>query len=216
MNGLTKIDFPDIEGIEVPPFVRNIADGKTPPNRRSECFQFPLDQPKMSQIQHELEALTKSDSSLIQKYVGLYHQIRMLKEEVECYNHEASKLIRTEEERKKYAVRRTDIPAQALARLPSAADSSVFGEKKAEKQRTSKSGKSGGRAKSSSLSVRNDSVNSIVSSNSSNDSEALKRQMEEEEKEFGEISMPEEGELSNLDVQWFLNYNKSLSRKAKQ
>ena len=34
------------------------------------------------------EALTKSDSSLIQKYVGLYHQIRMLKEEVECYNHE--------------------------------------------------------------------------------------------------------------------------------
>ena len=122
-------------------------------------------------------------------------------------------MIRTEEERKKYAVRRTDIPAQALARLPSAADSSVFGEKKAEKQRASKSG---GRAKSSSLSVRNDSVNSIVSSNSSNDSEALKRQMEEEEKEFGEISMPEEGELSNLDVQWFLNYNKSLSRKAKQ
>ena len=129
-------------------------------------------------------------------------------------------MIRTEEERKKYAVRRTDIPAQALVRLPSASDSSVFGEKKAEKQRPSKSGKGSGPTKSSSLSVRNDSVNSIVSSNSSNDSsnnsELLKRQMEEEEKEFEEISMPEEGELSNLDVQWFLNYNKSLSRKAKQ
>ena len=34
--------------------------------------------------------MTKSDSSLIQKYVGLYRQIRLLKEEVETYNQEVA------------------------------------------------------------------------------------------------------------------------------
>ena len=87
-----------------------------------------------------------------------------------------------------------------------------------------------------SLTLRNDSVNSIHSSSSSRSSlppsgnlgsperipkserilkSPIKSPMFDDGKDFSEISMPEEGELSNLDVQWFLDYNTTLSRKSK-
>jgi len=33
--------------------------------------------------------------------------------------------------------------------------------------------------------------------------------------EFDEIAMPQEGELSNLDVDWFMTYDCTLSRPEK-
>jgi len=241
---MQPIDLPDIEGLPVPSYVRQIASGKI--NRPKTTKSTPT----VEQITKELESLTKSDSSLIQKYVGLYRQIRLLKEEVETFNQEASRLIRTEEERKKYAVRRTDIPAKSQrlssssvnsdsgTALTSSPSNDSFGSPKYSRHSTDTIPLRSGfnPAIPVSLTLRNDSVNSIHSSSSSRSSlppsgnlgsperipkterilkSPMKSPMFDDGKDFSEISMPEEGELSNLDVQWFLDYNTTLSRKSK-
>ena len=137
-------------------------------------------------------------------------------------------MIRTEEERKKYAVRRTDIPAnshrsQTASEMPhyhQITEPGKHGGQVINNGVITRYSRHKGRHSSmkdtiSSMSIRNDSVNSIFSSNSSASSVPDKKSVTED-KDFEEISMPEEGELSNLDVQWFLNYNGSLSRKPKQ
>lgn len=66
------------------------------------------------------------------------------------------------------------------------------------------------------LNTRNNSVNSIQSSsNSSTLSSTDKPMRESSPDEFDEIAMPQEGELSNLDVDWFMTYDCTLSRPEK-
>lgn len=227
---MKKIELPQIPGTVVPEYVKMIADGDLPKHRAVTSTQ-----PKLRSIQEELLALTVSDAQLIEKYVSLYQQIRALKEETQLHNEQTDKIIRSEEERKKYAVRRTEVPVMRASRRSLGTDDSLDSSVGSEPERSlsQRSTMLSLPAKftvppptlpfglnslscAAALTTRNNSVNSIQSSsNSSTLSSNDKPTRENSPDEFDEIAMPQEGELSNLDVDWFMTYDCTLSRPEK-
>ncbi|CBY20653.1 unnamed protein product [Oikopleura dioica] len=231
---MKKIELPHLPGTVVPEYVKMIAGGDLPKHRA-----VTAEQPKLRSVQEELLALTVSDAQLIEKYVSLYQQIRALKEETQLHNEQNDKIMRSEEEKKKYAVRRTEVPVMRASRESSrrslgtddSLDSSVGSEP--DRSLSQRSTMLYLPAKftvppptlpfglnslscAAALNTRNNSVNSIQSSsNSSTLSSTDKPMRESSPDDFDEIAMPQEGELSNLDVDWFMTYDCTLSRPEK-
>jgi len=50
---MERIELPDIEGITIPKYVKNIAEGKYPDNAKN-TKPIPADQPSLIKIQREL------------------------------------------------------------------------------------------------------------------------------------------------------------------
>merc|ERR1711935_930937 len=194
-----KITLPDIEGVQIPRYVRQLASGQH--NRLTRNVSFGEMDEKINVLHNELTSLAQTDVMLIEKFLNLFNQLNTIKTELK--DNEEPKVqkhasTRSAEDKRKYAAKRVDIPS-------SSSRSSI----KSSLSESSSRDKDLGASIQSRLStnmnfIRVDSTRSLASlSQSTVDEDEIRIN----EGGFDTISMPKEGELSNLDINWFINYS---------